>query len=228
MRKFGRMRSTYRIRRTLPYVGLDEKEEENDMRKLVAVTFVTLDGIMQSPGDPGEDDSGGFESGGWLIPYFDAIVGQAVNETFAKRPDLLLGRKTYELMAAYWPQHDDELPEINSAKKYVVSKMLDSVDWNNSTLIKGDVVQEVSKLKALDGPELQVHGSSKLLQTLLRHNLIDALHLKIFPVAVGNGKRLFGDGTNPSSFKLLASKTSSTGVIIATYERSGGLKTGSL
>ena len=172
--------------------------------------------------------SGGFTYGGWLVPSFDEILGQAVNETFAKRPDLLLGRKTYELMAGYWPQHNDELPEINSAKKYVVSKTLDSVEWNNSTLIKGDVVEQVTKLKELAGPELQVHGSSNLLQTLFRHNLVDALYLKIFPVVVGRGKRLFGEDTNPSSFKLLDSKISSTGVIIATYERIGELKTGSL
>jgi len=197
------------------------------MRKLVAVTFVTLDGIMQAPGGPGEDDSGGFKSGGWSVNYWDDIVSQAMGEIFAKRPELLLGRKTYDIMAAYWPHHDDEGPEMNSAKKYVVSTTLDRVDWNNSTLIKGDVVKEITRLKELDGPELQVHGSSNLIQTLLKYNLIDELHLKIFPVAIGNGKRLFGEGTNPSGFKLLDSKTSSTGVIIATYEQSGELKTGS-
>jgi len=198
------------------------------MRKLVTSTFVTLDGIMQSPGAPSEDDSGGFKSGGWLVPLFDDIVAQAMNEVFAKQPDLLLGRKTYEIMAAYWPQHDDEEPQMNSAKKYVASRTLDRVDWNNSTLIKGDVVKEITRLKELDGPELQVHGSGNLIQTLLKHNLIDELHLLIFPVAIGHGKRLFGEGTNPSSFKLVASKASSSGVIIARYEQSGELKTGSL
>ena len=198
------------------------------MRKLVTRTFVTLDGIMQAPGGPGEDDTGGFSSGGWSVNYWDDMMGQVMGETFAKRPDLLLGRKTYELFAAYWPhaKAEDGADNLNNAKKYVVSRTLDKVDWNNSTLIKGDVVKEINKLKGADGPELQVHGSSNLIQTLLRHNLIDELHLWIFPVAIGNGKRLFGEDTNPSNFKLLDSKTSSTGVIIATYEQSGDLKTG--
>lgn len=198
------------------------------MRKLVTSTFVTLDGIMQAPGGPGEDDSGGFKSGGWMVNYWDDIVAQAMAETFAKRPELLLGRKTYEIMAAYWPhaKPEDGADDLNNAKKYVVSRTLDKVDWNNSTLIKGDAVKEITRLKGLDGPELQVHGSSNLIQTLLKHNLIDELHLLIFPVALGNGKRLFGEGTNPSNFKLLDSKTSSTGAIIATYKQSGELKTG--
>ncbi len=183
---------------------------------------------MQAPGGPGEDDSGGFKSGGWSVNYWDDIVAQAMGETFAKRPELLLGRKTYEIFAAYWPQAkaEDGADDLNNAKKYVVSRTLDKVDWNNSTLIKGDVVKEITRLKELDGPELQVHGSSNLIQTLLKHHLIDELHLLIFPVAIGNGKRLFGADTNPSNFKLLDSKTSSTGVIIATYEHGGELKTG--
>ena len=198
------------------------------MRKLVTSTFVTLDGIMQAPGGPGEDDTGGFKSGGWSVNYWDDMMGQVMDETFAKKPELLLGRKTYEIFAAYWPHAKDEAgaDNLNNAKKYVVSRTLDKVDWNNSTLIKGDVVKEITRLKGLDGPELQVHGSSNLIQTLLKHHLIDELHLLIFPVAIGNGKRLFGEGTNPSGFKLLDSKTSSTGVIIATYEQSGELKTG--
>jgi dihydrofolate reductase len=198
------------------------------MRKLVTTTFVTLDGIMQAPGGPGEDDSGGFDSGGWAVNYWDDIVSQAMDDMFAKRPELLLGRKTYDIFAAYWPnaKPEDGAHDLNNAKKYVVSRTLDKVEWNNSTLIKGDVVKEIIRLKELDAPELQVHGSSDLIQTLLKHNLIDELHLKIFPVAIGNGKRLFGEGTNPSGFKLLNSKTSSTGVIIATYAQSGELKTG--
>jgi len=198
------------------------------MRKLVAVTFVTLDGIMQAPGGPGEDDSDGFKSGGWSVNYWDDVVAQAMDEAFAKRPELLLGRKTYEIFAAYWPhaKPEDGADNLNNAKKYVVSRTLDKVDWNNSTLIKGDVVKEITRLKELDGPELQVHGSSNLLQTLLKHNLVDELYLKIFPVAIGSGKRLFGEDTNPSNFKLLNSTTSGTGVIIATYEQGGELKTG--
>lgn len=198
-------------------------------RKLVTSTFVTLDGIMQAPGGPGEDDSGGFTSGGWSVNYWDDMMGQVMGETFAKQPELVLGRKTYEIFAAYWPNAKDEpgADNLNNAKKYVVSRTLGHVDWNNSTLIKGDVVKEITRLKGLDGPELQVHGSSNLIQTLLRHDLIDELHLWIFPVVTGNGKRLFGEGTNPSDFKLLDSKTSSTGVIIATYALRGELKTGS-
>ena len=183
---------------------------------------------MQAPGGPGEDDIGGFKSGGWSVNYWDDMMGQVMGEVFAKNPDLLLGRKTYEIFAAYWPYAKDDpgADNLNNAKKYVVSRTLDRVDWNNSTLIKGDVVKEITRLKGLDGPELQVHGSSNLIQTLLKHNLIDELHLWIFPVAIGNGKRLFGEGTNPSSFKLLDCKPSSTGVILATYEQSGELKTG--
>jgi dihydrofolate reductase len=198
------------------------------MRKLVTSTFVTLDGIMQAPGGPGEDDSGGFQWGGWSVNYWEEMMGQAMGETFAKQPELLLGRKTYEIFAAYWPNAGGEpgADNLNNAKKYVVSRTLDKVDWNNSTLIKGDVVKEITRLKRLDGPELQVHGSSNLIQTLLKYNLIDELHLLIFPVSIGIGKRLFGEGTNPSDFKLLDSKISSTGVIVATYGLRGELKTG--
>jgi dihydrofolate reductase len=200
------------------------------MRKLVSSTFITLDGIMQAPGGPEEDDSGGFKSGGWSVNHWDDTVSQAMSEIMdAKHPDLLLGRKTYEIFAAYWPNARDEpgADNLNNAKKYVVSRTLDKVDWENSTLIKGDVVGEITKLKELDGPELQVHGSSNLIQTLLKHNLIDEMHLLIFPVAIGKGKRFFGEDINPSSFKLRDTKISGTGVIIATYEPVGELKTGS-
>lgn len=198
------------------------------MRKLVTITFVTLDGVMQAPGGPEEDDSDGFKSGGWSANYWDDMMGQAMGENFAKQPDLLIGRKTYDIFAGYWPHHPDEpgADNLNNAKKYVVSRTLDKVEWNNSTLIKGDVAKEIARLKGLDGPEIQVHGSSNLIQTLLKHNLIDELRLWIFPVTVGSGKRFFGEGTNPSGFKLLDSKPSSTGVIIATYQQSGELKTG--
>jgi dihydrofolate reductase len=198
------------------------------MRKLVTSTFVTLDGIMQAPGGPEEDVTGGFKWGGWSVNYWDDVVAQAMDEMFARRPELLLGRKTYEIFAAYWPHADEPgADDLNNARKYVVSRTLDRVDWNNSILIKGDVVREITGLKELDGPELQVPGSSNLIQTLLKHNLIDEMHLLIYPVAIGAGKRLFGEGTNPSGFKLVDSKISSTGVIIATYEQSGELKTGS-
>ena len=152
-----------------------------------------------------------------------------MNEAFAKKPDLLLGRKTYDIFAGYWPHASPEegADNLNNAKKYVVSRTLDKVEWKNSTLIKGDVVAEITELKALEGPELQVHGSSDLIQTLLEHDLIDEMYLKIFPVTVGSGKRLFGEGSHPSNFKLVDTKISTTGVILATYQRSGDLKTGS-
>jgi dihydrofolate reductase len=199
------------------------------MRKLVAVTFVTLDGIMQGPGGPGEDDSGDFKGGGWSVPYFDDMVGEAMDAEFAKKPELLLGRKTYDIMVAYWPHATPEEggDQMNNAKKYIVSNTLNNVDaWQNSTLIKGDVVKEITRLKSLDAPELQVHGSSNLIQTLLKHNLIDEVRLKIFPVAVGKGKRLFGEDINPADLKLLDSKVSPNGVIIANYAVVGALKTG--
>ncbi|MEJ2601443.1 MAG: dihydrofolate reductase family protein [Anaerolineales bacterium] len=147
----------------------------------------------------------------------------------AKHPELLLGRKTYDIFAAYWPNARDEpgADNLNNARKYVVSRTLDEVEWENSSLIKGDVVKEITRLKAIDAPELQVHGSSNLIQTLLKHDLIDEMRLWIFPLAIGNGKRFFGEGSHPSAFKLVDSKTASTGVILATYERSGELKTGS-
>jgi dihydrofolate reductase len=198
------------------------------MRKLVTSTFVTLDGVMQAPGGPEEDDSNGFTSGGWSVNYWDDTVSQAMTAIMAKHPDLLLGRKTYEIFAGYWPTSTEPgADELNNAKKYVVSTTLDTVDWNNSTLVKGDVVKEIARLKELDGPELQVHGSSNLIQTLLKHNLIDEMHLMIFPVSVGAGKRFFGEGANPSDFKLLESNISGTGVIIATYGQRGELKIGS-
>jgi dihydrofolate reductase len=189
-----------------------------------------MDSVMQSPAGPTEDDSGGFKSGGWLVPYFDDIVGQAMGEIFARKPELVLGRKTYEIMVAYWPKASAEegADDMNNAKKYVVSNTLNKTDWNNSTLIKGDVVKEITRLKQLDGPELQVHGSGNLIQTLLKHNLIDEMHMLIFPVTIGYGKRLFGEGTNPSSFKLVDSKISGSGVIIATYAYDGDLKTGAI
>lgn len=199
------------------------------MRKLVVNTFVTLDGVMQAPGGPEEDPTGGFAKGGWATTYFDEMMFQNMREFMAKPFDLLLGRKTYEIFAAHWPYIKDDpfADALNKAKKYVVSRTLDEVSWNNSTLIIGDVVAEIKKLKVQDGPELQVHGSSNLIQTLLSHNLIDEFRIWFFPVTLGKGKRLFGEGTQPAALKLVDCKTSTTGVIIATYVPSGELKTGS-
>ena len=199
------------------------------MRKLIVSTFVTLDGVMQAPGGPEEDPTGGFTYGGWTVNYWDDMMGQVMGGYMAKPFELLLGRKTYEIFAAHWPNIKDDpvADKLNSIKKYVVSGTLDEVKWNNSTLIMGNVVQAIRNLKEQKGPEIQVHGSGNLIQTLLQHDLIDEFRLWIFPVTIGKGKRLFGEGTQPVNLKLIDSKTSTTGVIIATYEPAGDLKTGS-
>jgi dihydrofolate reductase len=198
------------------------------MRKLAVLTFVTLDGIMQAPGGPKEDTSGDFRFGGWSVGYWDDFLGKVMETQMAKPFDLLLDRKTYEIFAAYWPMSKEPGAEkLNSAKKYVVSTTLNELSWNNSTLITGDPVNEIKKLKSQEGPEIQVHGSSNLIQTLLKNNLVDELLLKIFPITIGTGKRLFGDGTIPASFRTQESQISTTGVIVATYLRDGDIKTGS-
>jgi dihydrofolate reductase len=184
---------------------------------------------MQAPGGPKEDTSGNFKYGGWTAGYWDDFMGKVMAIQMGKSFDLLLGRKTYEIFADYWPHATIEplADKLNEAKKYVVSTTLTRLDWNNSTLITGDIVDGVQNLKKQDGPEIQVHGSSNLIQTLLRNDLVDALLLKIFPITIGAGKRLFGDGTTPAAFKLLESKISTKGVIVATYVRDGEIKTGS-
>jgi dihydrofolate reductase len=197
------------------------------MRKLVVLTFVSLDGVMQAPGGPEEDTSGGFKYGGWTVPYFDDFSGKVMAEQMKQPFNLLLGRKTFEIFASYWPKHEDQWPGINDATKYVVSNTLVSHEWKNSIIIKGDVVSEIKKLKQQEGPPLQVHGSSNFLQTLWANDLVDELWLKIFPVTLGKGKRLFGEGTIPAAFTLIESKTSPSGVIIASYKRAGEVKTGS-
>ncbi len=196
------------------------------MRQLVVLTFVTLDGVMQAPGGPEEDTSGGFTLGGWTAPYFDEALGQVMGEQMAVPFDLLLGRKTYDIFAAYWPQHESEGEPLNAATKYVVSHEASELAWGPSRLITGDVVAEIQKVKSQDGPMLQVHGSSELIQTLLKNDLVDALWLKIFPVTLGVGKRLFGEGAVPAAFTLEESKTTPQGVIVASYKRVGEVKTG--
>jgi dihydrofolate reductase len=199
------------------------------MRKIILNTFITLDGVMQAPGGPEEDPTGGFTYGGWSVNYWDDMMGQVMGESMAKPSELLLGRKTYEIFAAHWPYIKDDpvADKLNSVKKYVVSGTLDEVNWNNSTLIMGNVVQAIRNLKEQNMPDIQVHGSGNLIQTLLKHDLIDEFRLWIFPVTIGKGKRLFSEGTQPAHLKLIDSKTSTTGVIIATYEPAGELKTGS-
>ena len=195
------------------------------MRKIVVLTFVTLDGVMQGPGGPTEDTSDGFAHGGWTVPYFDEAVGETMGEQMGRPFDLLLGRKTFDIFAAYWPQQDDN--PFAEATKYVVSNTLTEHSWEKSVFLAGDVVEKIRALKQQDGPDLQVHGSSNLIQTLLKHDLVDELWLKLFPVTVGPGKRLFGEGTMPAAFELFETKFSPSGVIIASYKRAGEVKTGS-
>lgn len=197
------------------------------MRKIIVTEFVTLDGVVQAPGGPTEDTSGGFKHGGWTVPYFDDFSGNVMGEQMKQPFNLLLGRKTFEIFASYWPQHEDQWHGINDAVKYVVSNTMDKHEWKNSVFIKGDVVEEIKKLKSQDGPDLKVWGSGNLFQTLLNHDLVDELWLKIFPITLGMGKRLFAEGTIPAAFKLTDSKVSPSGVIIADYERAGEVKTGS-
>lgn len=198
------------------------------MRKIIVLTFVSMDGIMQAPGGPTEDTSGDFKHGGWTVPYFDDFVGKVMGEQLGRPFDLLLGRKTFEIFASYWPQHNDEIgAPINKATKYVASNTLSKHDWNKTIFLKGNVVDEIKKLREQNGPDLQVHGSSNFIQTLLKNDLVDEFWLKIFPVTLGKGKRLFADGTIPATFVLSESKVSPKGVIVAYYKRSGAVKTGS-
>jgi dihydrofolate reductase len=197
------------------------------MRKIIVLSFITLDGVTQGPGGPTEDTSGDFTYGGWIVPYFDDFLGQIMGEQMRGPSELLLGRKTFEIFASYWPHHEDEWPDINKATKYVVSNTLTKHEWRNSVFLKGDVVTEIKKLKQQDGPELQVHGSGNLIQTLLAHDLVDEFWLKIFPVTLGTGKRLFDKGTMPASYTLTESKSSPSGVIVATFKRAGDVETGS-
>jgi dihydrofolate reductase len=196
------------------------------MRKLAVNTFMSLDGVMQSPGGPDEDPTGGFKYGGWGANYFDEELMKIVAES--EPYELLLGRGTYEIFAAHWPYDEGPIADqLNSTRKHVASTTLDRVEWNNSTLIKGDVAEYVAELKKQDGAEIQVHGSPGLAQTLLEHDLVDEFRMWIFPLVIGKGKRFFGDGTIPAALKLVDSKVSKTGVTINTYERAGDIEPGS-
>jgi dihydrofolate reductase len=197
------------------------------MRKIIVLTFVSMDGVMQAPGGPDEDVSGGFKFGGWTVPHFDEMGGQIMAEQMGHPFDLLLGRKTFEIFASYWPHHPEEGAAINNAKKYVASNTLTQHDWKYTTFLNGNVVDEIRKLKQQEGPELQVHGSANFIQTLLAHDLVDEFWLKIFPVTLGAGKRLFDKGTLPAAFTLLESKITPSGVIAAKFRRAGEVKTGS-
>ncbi|MGJ7906714.1 dihydrofolate reductase family protein [Actinopolyspora sp. H202] len=201
------------------------------MRELVVTTFVSLDGVMQAPGGPEEDREGGFDHGGWVVPYFDDDLGRRIEEWFAGAEDFLLGRGTYEIFAAYWPYVGDEEDAIaralNTRPKHVASRTLRRVDWEGASLLGADVVGAVRELKNRDGGELQVHGSHGLVQTLLEHDLVDELRLMTFPLLLGSGKRLFAHGTGPTGLRLTTSSPTSSGVLVASYERVGNVRTGS-
>jgi dihydrofolate reductase len=207
----------------------DPIERAPEMRKLIVSTFLTLDGVMQAPGGPEEDDGGGFGYGGWSVNYWDEQMEQAMGAAMSAPFDLVLGRKTYDIFAAYWPHAPEEAggQPLNEATKYVASRGHPALGWRTSVLIEGDAAEGIAALKNKDGPELQVHGSGNLIQTLLRHNLIDQYRLWVFPLVIGSGKRLFADGTIPSGLRLVDSKVSTTGVVIGTYEPAGEIITGS-
>lgn len=198
------------------------------MRKIIVLSFISLDGVMQAPGGPKEDVSGGFKFGGWVFPFFDKSAGKIMDEQMSGRSDLLLGRKTFEIFQAYWPTHEAQWPGINEVKKYVASRSTLNLKWKNSIQLRGDAVKEIKRLKEENGPNIQVHGSSNLIQTLLKNDLVDELWLKIFPLTLGKGKRLFDKGTIPLNFKMIKSEITPRGVIIASYVRDGKVKTGTL
>jgi dihydrofolate reductase len=197
------------------------------MRKLIAIDFVTMDGVIQGGGGPEEDTSGGFAHGGWAAPYSDEVLQAVMHRQLNMPFELLLGRKTFEIWARFWPHHADKWPGVNPATKYVASKTLTSHEWQPSVFLNGDIAKRVTELKQQPGPNLHVYGSANLLQTLLKHDLVDAFWLKVCPLTLGSGKRLLADGTIAAAFKVTESKVSPTGIMIVTYERAGAVTTGS-
>jgi dihydrofolate reductase len=198
------------------------------MRKIIVLSFISLDGVMQAPGGPEEDTSGGFKYGGWTAPYFaeaDKAAGELMQKQM-KSSDLLLGRKTFEIFETYWPEHADMWPGINDVTKYVMSNTMGRSDWQNSVFLKS--IDDIKKLKSSEGSDIQVHGSGNLIQALLKHDLVDELWLKTFPITLDTGKRLFGEGTIPAAFTLTDSLVTPNGVIFANYKRAGEVKTGTV
>jgi dihydrofolate reductase len=218
--------------RRTPVRPLDGQRGGTDMRALITGAFVSLDGVMQAPGGPEEDPTGGFAFGGWVVPYIDDVFGQAIDALFAEPFDLLLGRKTYEIFAAHWPYAEGGedasiATKFNAVTKYVATRsQAEQLTWKNSVALRGDVAAEIARLKREDGPRLITQGSSDLIQALLAHDLIDEFVLFTFPIVLGRGKRLFGEGAKPAAFKLGDAKVSSTGVTIGAYARAGEVKTG--
>jgi dihydrofolate reductase len=197
------------------------------MRKLIVFEHISLDGVIQAPGGPDEDTSDGFAYGGWIAPYSDEILGTLLRKQMNLPFDLLVGRKTFDIWAPFWPQHADEWPGVNTATKYVASNTMTSSEWQPSVFLNGDIPEKVAKIKQEPGPNLNVWGSGNLLQTLIKHDLVDTFWLMIYPITLGAGKRLFADGTIPAAFKVTESNVGSTGVIVVNYERAGPITTGS-
>ena len=197
------------------------------MRKLTVLEHISMDGVIQAPGGPEEDTSGGFAYGGWISPYSDEVLGTALRRQMNMPFDLLLGRKTFDIWEPFWPQHADEWPGVNTATKYVASNTKTSSKWQPSVFLNGDIPEKVAKIKGQQGPDLHVWGSGDLLQTLIKYDLVDAFWLMIYPVTLGAGKRLFADGTIPAAFKVTESVVGSNGVIVVNYERAGAITTGS-
>lgn len=195
------------------------------MRKIIVLTFITLDGVMQAPGGPEEDKSGGFENGGWSAPFADESSGRLMQKQMAPT-DILLGRKTFEIFENYWPQHADYWPGINDVTKYVLSNTVEKSDWNNSVFLKS--VEEIEALKNSEGSDIKVWGSDELVQLLLKHDLVDELWLKIYPLILGKGKKLYNNDAFPSAFKLTESSVTPSGVIFANYVRNGEVRTGTI
>jgi len=198
------------------------------MRKIIVLEHISLDGVIQAPGGPDEDTSDGFAYGGWAAPYDDDILGAALQKQMNMPFDLLLGRKTFDIWAAYWPQHADVWPGVNTATKYVASNTMTSHEWQPSVFLNGDIAEKITKIKQQEGPDLHVSGSANLVQTLMKHDLVDAFWLMILPVTLGGEKRLFAEGTITAAFKVTESTVTSKGVIIVHYERAGAIPTGSL
>ncbi len=198
------------------------------MRKVMVLEHISLDGVIQAPGGPDEDTSGCFAYGGWISPYSDNVLGTALSRQMNLPFDLLLGRTTFDIWEAFWPQHVDEWPGVNAATKYVASNTRTSSKWQPSVFLNGDIAEKVAKIKQQPGPDLNVWGSGHLLQTLMKHDLVDAFWLMIYPVTLGGGKRLFAEGTIPAAFKVTESVVTSKGVILVNYERAGAIRTGSV
>lgn len=198
------------------------------MRKVIALEFITLDGVIQAGGGPEEDTSGGFAYGGWQAPYSDEVLGNTMRKQMSLPFDLLIGRKTFDIWEPYWPKHADIWPDVNTATKYVASNTRTASEWQPTVFLSGDIAEKVRALKQQDGPDLHIYGSANLLQTLFKYDLVDELWLKIYPLTLGSGKRLFADGTIPAAFKVTESQISPNGIIIANYERAGAVTTGSV